>query len=67
MKFGALLMPSHLPERSMRDDQRWNLNDPEQLDALGFEKGQIEVYFTAARRLCSAPELRDQVLVGIIP
>jgi hypothetical protein len=53
MKFGALLMPPHPPERSIRDGQRWDLNDLEQCDALGFE----EAHFTVAWETCPALEL----------
>ncbi len=48
MKFGALLMPSHPPERGIRDGQREDLNDLERLDALGFEEARIGEHFTAA-------------------
>jgi alkanesulfonate monooxygenase SsuD/methylene tetrahydromethanopterin reductase-like flavin-dependent oxidoreductase (luciferase family) len=57
MKFGALLMPSHPPERSIRDGQRRDLNDLERLDALGFEEAWIGEHFTAAWEPCPAPDL----------
>jgi alkanesulfonate monooxygenase SsuD/methylene tetrahydromethanopterin reductase-like flavin-dependent oxidoreductase (luciferase family) len=57
MKFGALLMPSHPPERSIRDGQRWDLKDLERLDALGFEEAWIGEHFTAAWEPCPAPDL----------
>ncbi len=57
MKFGALLMPSHPPERSIRDGQRWDLHDIERLDALGFEEAWIGEHFTAAWEPCPAPDL----------
>ncbi len=41
MKFGALLMPSHPPERSVRDGQLWDLHDLDRLDALGFEEAWV--------------------------
>jgi hypothetical protein len=53
MKFGALLMPSHPPERLIRDGQRWDLNDLEHVDMPGFE----EVVFTVAWETCPALEL----------
>ena len=43
MKFGALLMPSHPPERSIRDGQRWDLNELERLDALGFVEAWVNI------------------------
>ena len=57
MKLGALLMPSHPPERSIRDGQRWDLHDIERLDALGFEEAWIGEHFTAAWEPCPAPDL----------
>jgi alkanesulfonate monooxygenase SsuD/methylene tetrahydromethanopterin reductase-like flavin-dependent oxidoreductase (luciferase family) len=57
MKLGALLMPSHPPERSIRDGQRWDLQDLERLDALGFEEAWIGEHFTAAWEPCPAPDL----------
>ena len=57
MKFGALLMPSHPPERSIQDGQRWDLNDLERLDALGFEEAWIGEHFTASWEPCPAPDL----------
>jgi len=57
MRFGALLMPSHPPERSIRDGQRWDLRDLERLDALGFDEAWIGEHFTAAWEPCPAPDL----------
>jgi alkanesulfonate monooxygenase SsuD/methylene tetrahydromethanopterin reductase-like flavin-dependent oxidoreductase (luciferase family) len=57
MKFGALLMPSHPPERSIREGQLWDLHDLERLDALGFEEAWIGEHFTAAWEPCPAPDL----------
>jgi alkanesulfonate monooxygenase SsuD/methylene tetrahydromethanopterin reductase-like flavin-dependent oxidoreductase (luciferase family) len=57
LKFGAFLMPSHPPERSIRDGQRWDLDDLERLDALGFEEAWIGEHFTAAWEPCPAPDL----------
>ena len=57
MRFGALLMPSHPPERSIRDGQRWDLDDLERLDSLGFEEAWIGEHFTAAWEPCPAPDL----------
>jgi alkanesulfonate monooxygenase SsuD/methylene tetrahydromethanopterin reductase-like flavin-dependent oxidoreductase (luciferase family) len=57
MKFGALLMPSHPPERTPRDAQRWDLEEIERLDALGFEEAWIGEHFTSAWEPCPAPDL----------
>jgi alkanesulfonate monooxygenase SsuD/methylene tetrahydromethanopterin reductase-like flavin-dependent oxidoreductase (luciferase family) len=57
MKLGALLMPSHPPERTIREGQRLDLEDLERLDALGFEEAWIGEHFTAAWEPCPAPDL----------
>jgi len=57
MKIGALLMPSHPPERSVREGQLWDLHDLDRLDALGFEEAWIGEHFTAAWEPCPAPDL----------
>jgi alkanesulfonate monooxygenase SsuD/methylene tetrahydromethanopterin reductase-like flavin-dependent oxidoreductase (luciferase family) len=50
-------MPSHPPERSIRDGQQRDLDDLERLDALGFEEAWIGEHFTAAWEPCPAPDL----------
>ena len=57
MRLGALLMPSHPPERSIRDGQLSDLNELERLDALGFEEAWIGEHFTATWEPCPAPDL----------
>jgi len=57
VKLGALLMPSHPPERNIRDGQRWDLEELERLDALGFEEAWIGEHCTAAWEPCPAPDL----------
>jgi len=57
VKFGALLMPSHPPERGIRRGQLWDLNELERLDSLGFEEAWIGEHFTAAWEPCPAPDL----------
>ncbi len=57
MKFGAFLMPSHPPERSIRDGQLRDLKDLELLESLGFEEAWIGEHFTAAWEPCPAPDL----------
>jgi alkanesulfonate monooxygenase SsuD/methylene tetrahydromethanopterin reductase-like flavin-dependent oxidoreductase (luciferase family) len=56
MKPGALLMPSHPPERSVRDGQCWDLGDLERLDAFALEYLADNLWFvgspeTVARRI----------------
>ena len=50
-------MPSHPPERSIRDGQLWDLHDLDRLDALGFDEAWIGEHFTAAWEPCPAPDL----------
>jgi alkanesulfonate monooxygenase SsuD/methylene tetrahydromethanopterin reductase-like flavin-dependent oxidoreductase (luciferase family) len=57
MKLGALLMPSHPPECSIREGQKRDLEEIERLDALGFEEAWIGEHFTAAWEPCPAPDL----------
>ena len=57
MKFGTLLMPSHPPERTIREGQRWDLDELERLDALGFEEAWVGEHFTAPWEPCPAPDL----------
>lgn len=57
MKLGALLMPSHPPERTIREGQLRDLEELERLDSLGFEEAWIGEHFTAAWEPCPAPDL----------
>jgi alkanesulfonate monooxygenase SsuD/methylene tetrahydromethanopterin reductase-like flavin-dependent oxidoreductase (luciferase family) len=57
MKLGALLMPSHPPERTISHGQCWDLEELERLDAFGFEEAWIGEHFTAAWEPCPAPDL----------
>jgi hypothetical protein len=50
-------MPSHPPERSIRDGQRWDLEELERLDILGFAEAWIGEHFTAMWEPCPAPDL----------
>ena len=57
MKLGALLMPSHPPERSIADGQAWDLDELRRLDDLGFDEAWVGEHFTAAWEPCPAPDL----------
>lgn len=57
MNLGALLMPSHPPERSIGDGQRWDLEEIERLDALGYAEAWVGEHFTAPWEPCPAPDL----------
>jgi alkanesulfonate monooxygenase SsuD/methylene tetrahydromethanopterin reductase-like flavin-dependent oxidoreductase (luciferase family) len=56
-KLGAMLMPSHPPERSIQDGHRWDLDELMRLDRLGFEEAWIGEHFSAAWEPCPAPDL----------
>ena len=57
LRLGALLMPSHPPERPIADGQRWDLEELERLDRLGFDEAWVGEHFTAAWEPCPAPDL----------
>ena len=57
MKLGAFMMPSHPPERSIRDGYRWDLQQLERLDGLGFHEAWIGEHFTAPWEPNPAPDL----------
>ena len=57
MRLGAVLMPSHPPERDIRDGQAWDLEEIVRLDALGFDEAWVGEHFTAAWEPCPAPDL----------
>ena len=54
---GSLLMPSHPPERTIGEGQRWDLEELERLDRLGFGEAWIGEHFTAPWEPCPAPDL----------
>jgi hypothetical protein len=57
MKVGALLMPSHPPERPIDEGQRSDLEELSRLDRLGFDEAWIGEHFTARWEPCPAPDL----------
>jgi len=57
MKLGAVLMPSHPPERDIREGQTWDLEEIARLDALGFDEAWVGEHFTAPWEPCPAPDL----------
>jgi alkanesulfonate monooxygenase SsuD/methylene tetrahydromethanopterin reductase-like flavin-dependent oxidoreductase (luciferase family) len=57
MRLGALLMPSHPPEKAIGDGQSWDLEEIVRLDALGFDEAWVGEHFTAAWEPCPAPDL----------
>jgi alkanesulfonate monooxygenase SsuD/methylene tetrahydromethanopterin reductase-like flavin-dependent oxidoreductase (luciferase family) len=57
MNLGAFLMPSHPPERSIRDGLSWDLEEIERLDGYGFQEAWIGEHFTSEWEPCPAPDL----------
>ena len=57
MKLGAVLMPSHPPERSIADGNAWDLEELKRLDSLGYEEAWIGEHFTSKWEPCPAPDL----------
>ena len=57
MRLGAVLMPSHPPERDIQQGQAWDLEEIVRLDALGFDEAWVGEHFTAAWEPCPAPDL----------
>jgi alkanesulfonate monooxygenase SsuD/methylene tetrahydromethanopterin reductase-like flavin-dependent oxidoreductase (luciferase family) len=57
LRLGAFLMPSHPPDRPVREGQRLDLAEIERLDRLGFGEAWIGEHFTAAWEPCPAPDL----------
>jgi hypothetical protein len=57
MKVGAFLMPSHPPERTVREGQRSDLEELVRLDRLGFDEAWIGEHFTTVWEPCPAPDL----------
>lgn len=51
------MMPSHPPERSIRDGYEWDLRQLERLDDLGFHEAWIGEHFTAPWEPNPAPDL----------
>lgn len=57
MKLGAFVMPSHPPERSLIDGYRWDLEQLQLLDRLGFREAWIGEHYTARWEPNPAPDL----------
>ena len=57
MKAGIFMMPSHPPERDLREGHEWNLKHLEFADQLGFHEAWIGEHFTAPWEPNPAPDL----------
>ena len=57
MEFGYFSMPSHPPERALKDGHEWDLQVIGWLDALGFKECWIGEHHTAPWEPHPAPDL----------
>jgi len=57
MKLGALMMPSHPPERGIREGIDGDLEQLAFLDRMGFTEAWIGEHYTAPWEPCPAPDL----------
>jgi alkanesulfonate monooxygenase SsuD/methylene tetrahydromethanopterin reductase-like flavin-dependent oxidoreductase (luciferase family) len=57
MEVGVFMMPSHPPERSLRDGFEWDLDHIELCDKLGFSEAWIGEHFTAPWEPNPAPDI----------
>ena len=57
MEAGIFMMPSHPPERSLRDGFEWDLQHIELCDRLGFSEAWIGEHFTAPWEPNPAPDI----------
>ncbi len=57
MEVGVFMMPSHPPERSLRDGFEWDLEHIELCDRLGFAEAWIGEHFTAPWEPNPAPDI----------
>ena len=57
MEIGVFMMPSHPPERSLRDGYEWDLQHIELCDKLGFSEAWIGEHFTAPWEPNPSPDI----------
>lgn len=57
MQLGAFLMPSHPPEKPLRDAHEWDLKFIEHLDTIGFDEAWVGEHFTAPWEPIVAPDI----------
>lgn len=57
MEVGVFMMPSHPPERGLREGFEWDLEHIGLCDRLGFAEAWIGEHFTAPWEPCPAPDL----------
>lgn len=57
MQIGAFMMPSHPPERGIREGLDWDIKQLALLDRLGFNEAWIGEHYTEPWEPCPAPDL----------
>ena len=57
MQSGIFMMPSHPPERSLRDGFQWDLEHLALCDRLGFDEAWLGEHFTSPWEPNPAPDL----------
>jgi alkanesulfonate monooxygenase SsuD/methylene tetrahydromethanopterin reductase-like flavin-dependent oxidoreductase (luciferase family) len=57
MKLGYFAMPSHPPERSLKDGHEWDLQTLRWLDELGYDEAWIGEHYTSPWEPHPSPDL----------
>ena len=60
MQFGYFAMPSHPPERGLKDGHDWDLQVLRWADELGFKEAWIGEHYTSIWEPHPSPDLRHQ-------
>ena len=57
MEFGLFTMPSHPPERSLRDGHEWDLQVIRWADEMGFTEAWIGEHHSGGMEIIACPEM----------